>query len=90
MAAESAVETSAIKAIKVDGPMVQLEPHDFTLLVHRIEAPLVVTARVRIFKIYHRYMTVYKGIFFYTRSTNQLRFAAPVELVTAKKIRTRF
>ena len=87
MAADADTEAAAVKAISATGPMIRVEPPDFTLLVYRMEAPLVVTAQMGVFRTYHRYLTAYKGMFFYTNSPGQLRFGAQVELVAAKTIR---
>ncbi len=83
-------DTTAIKAVTAKGAHVLLEPQDFTLLVHRMEAPLVVTARVGIIKTSYRYLTSYKGMFFYTISGAGLQFSPQVELVTAGRIRMPF
>ena len=90
MVADADGESAAIKAIKATGPMVRVEPPDFTLLVYRMTAPLVVIAKTGVFRTYYRYLTSYRGLLFYTTSPKQIRFAAPVELVTAKKIRIPF
>ena len=90
MAADVESDAAASKAIRATGPMVRVEPPGFTLLVYRMEAPLVVTARMGMFRTFYRYLTSYKGMFFYTDSPDQLRLGAPVELVTAKTIRIPF
>ncbi len=87
MSEEADRETAAIKAITATGSTIRVEPADFTLLVYRMEAPLVVTARMGVFRPYHRYLTSYKGMLFVTDSVDQLRLGAPVELVTAKRVR---
>jgi hypothetical protein len=81
-----AAAAAAMQALRASGPIVRIEPSDFTLLVFRMEEPLVVTAVSRLFKRSHRYLTCYKGMFFCTRSAEPLQLGARTEVVRARRI----
>ncbi|MBP8604355.1 MAG: hypothetical protein KBI46_00750 [Phycisphaerae bacterium] len=79
-----AAMTDAIKAM---GVIVQVEPHVFEQLL-RLQAasvPLVVFSPVGFFKK-NQYLTAYKGLVFYTKTSTALTLPAYVELIQAKKI----
>ncbi len=87
MTGEGVDETPAITAFRATGPIIWVGPKEFTLLVYRMEAPLVVASKSGILRTRHRYLTTYKGMFFHTSSPEPLRFGATVELVVARRIR---
>jgi len=74
------------QAIKASGAIVNVGPGDFEAIVARILEPLVVQAQGGFFSTNYQYLTSYKGLFFYTKSKEPLRFPDDTEFVTAKNI----
>lgn len=72
-------------AIKASGAIVHVETNDFMDILNRSESPLVVYSPAGIFAK-HKYITSYKGLFFYTQSATPLTLSTKIELVQAKKI----
>lgn len=85
-AAGAAVAAAIAKAIKASGAIVKMEPEEFIKILHRVEKPLVVNATGGFLNTQHRYLTSYKGLFFYTSSSDPLQLPGSVELIAAKKI----
>jgi len=83
-AAAAAVVANATKA---SGAIVKLEPMEFIKILNRADKPLVVYAYSKIFfSVKHRYLTSYKGLFFYTSSSSPLAIPGRIETVVAKNI----
>jgi hypothetical protein len=75
------------QAVKASGAIVRMQPNEFLQIVGRAEYPVVVMAVSRVFgRTRYKYLTSYKGLAFYTRSTSQLPLPGAVELVHAKAI----
>lgn len=75
-------------ATVVCGTIVHMEPDEFLLMLAKIEVPLVVVGREpRLFLAGdHQYLTSYRGLAFYTTSTEPLNFPGPVEMLMARRI----
>ncbi|MGD8501823.1 MAG: hypothetical protein PVJ86_14320 [Phycisphaerales bacterium] len=75
------------QAIKASGAIVRVEPTDFMTILDRVDNPLVVCSESKFFskKKYH-YLTAYKGLIFYTKSSTPLTLRPSVELIRAKNI----
>jgi hypothetical protein len=82
-AAHAAVIANAIKA---SGVIVRVENRDFLSLLDRAENPLVVMTEKSFFSPSHKYLFSYKGLAFYTKSSEPLRLPSKAELIAAKKI----
>jgi hypothetical protein len=84
----SAAAAAAIaQAIKASGAIVRMEPDAFQQILARAEEPLVVLAISKVFgKTSYKYLTSYKGLAFYTKSSSQLPMVGRAELVHAKNI----
>ncbi len=74
------------QAIKASGAIVQVEPGDFFNLVNRQREPLVVHATGGFFSSNYQYLTGYKGLIFFTKSSEPLTFPPHAEVMAAKKI----
>jgi hypothetical protein len=84
---EAAAAAAAVaNAIKASGAIVRIDPEDFVTIVHRIEAPLVVTATSGFFRVHHRYLTSYKGLVFFAKSREPLALPDDAEIVIAGTI----
>lgn len=77
---------SIANAVKASGAIVKVEPRDFISILDRISAPLVVHAAGSLFTPRNQYLAGYKGLVFYTKSKEPLRFPADAEIISAKKI----
>jgi hypothetical protein len=87
MAASAAGAAAAIaQAIKASGAIVRVEPEEFVRLMGRNPAPLIVQAEGGIFSRNYQYLMSYKGLTFFTKSSDPVPLPPDVELVTAGRI----
>jgi hypothetical protein len=84
-AAAAAHAASIAQAIKASGAIVNVSPRDFGMIIARAEKPLVIFAQGGILKKNYQYLTSYKGLAFYTRSSVPLD-TGDAELIVAEKI----
>jgi hypothetical protein len=84
-AAAAAAEEIA-RAIKASGAIVSVESTDFMTILARTDHPLVVCSQSKFLSTKYHYLTAYKGLIFYTRSSTPLMLRPSVELIRAKKI----
>ncbi|UCC73583.1 MAG: hypothetical protein JSV86_03195 [Gemmatimonadota bacterium] len=83
----AAAAAAIAQAVKASGAIVRMKPDDFAQIVNRAEDPLVVMAVSKVFgKTSYKYITGYKGLAFYTKSSSQLPLGVRAELVHAKQI----
>ena len=68
------------QAIKASGVLVKVEPESFSTIISKSESPLIVMAEGGVFKKYYQYLSSYKGLAFYTKSTQQIQFPNRTEL----------
>ena len=74
------------QAIKASGTIVNMKPEEFSLLLDRMDEPMVVMALGGIINTNYQYLTSYKGLAFFTNSSEKLPLPANTELITAKSI----
>ncbi len=74
------------QAIKASGAIIRVEPRGFRAIVDKMESPLIVTAEGGVLKTSYRYLASYKGLVFYTKSPEPMRFGGRAELIAARKI----
>jgi ABC-type transport system substrate-binding protein len=84
-AATVAAEAVA-QAIKASGAIVSVESTDFMTILGRVDFPLVVCSESKFLSTKYHYLTAYKGLIFYTKSSTPLMLRPSVELIHAKKI----
>ena len=83
----AAARAAAIaKAIKASGAIVQVEPDDFLMILSKADRPLVVMATGGFMRTNYQYLTGYKGLVFFTKSSTEMMLPGDAELVSAKKI----
>ncbi len=82
----AAAAAAIARAIKASGAIVSLEPEDFQRILAKTEDPLIVHTLSGWPKKKHRYLTAYKGLFFYTTSAERLMLPSNAEVVEAGKI----
>lgn len=87
-AAAGAVAAAAAtaQAIRASGVVVQVEPAEFLSLLQRQSEPLVVHATGGFLSTNYQYLMSYKGLAFFTKSSEPLVLGKDVELVTAGSI----
>ena len=73
-------------ATKASGAIVKINHTDFQMILGKMDSPLVVMAENHFLSTSHKYLTNYKGIFFYTKSSTPLELPSKAELITANKI----
>lgn len=82
----AAAAAAIANAIKASGAIVQLDKDNFMKIVGRADEVVVIVATTGIFTKKFRYLTSYKGLYFYTQVEKPLSFSGKVELITANKI----
>jgi hypothetical protein len=85
-AGAAAAAAALARAVRAMGVIVHVEPRDFLAILDRQDEPLVVQATSGFFAITHWYLTSYKGLAFYAKSSTPLELPVGVELVVAKSI----
>ena len=83
---EGPVYAAIAQAVKASGAIVRVEPEDFLKILSRTRDPLVVTAKGGVFKANYQYLTGYKGLAFYTKSSSPLMLPGSAEVITSKQI----
>jgi hypothetical protein len=85
--AGAAANAAAIaNAIKASGAIVKVDPADFQKIMAKMDTPLVVRAEGGVISKNYQYLTSYKGLIFYTKSSSDIRFGGNIEMVLSKKI----
>jgi len=74
------------QAIKASGVLIKVEPESFSTILSKSDSPLIVMAEGGIFNKNYQYMTSYKGLAFYTKSSQEIQFPNRTELIYAQKI----
>ncbi len=84
--AAAAAAAYSAQATKASGAVVRLEPKEFMRIISRAKAPLIVVSPAKggLFSRNSEYLTNYKGIFFYTKSSTALALPGDSELVRAR------
>jgi hypothetical protein len=85
-AAAAAAGEEIARAIKASGAIVSVEPDNFMTILGRVDMPLVVCSQSKFLSTKYHYLTAYKGLIFYTKSSTELMLRPSVELIQAKKI----
>lgn len=83
----AAAAAAIAAAIKASGAIVKMQPRDFQQIVGRADDPVVVLATSKFLgKTTYKYLTSYKGLAFFTKTSQQLPLGSGVELVSAKSM----
>jgi hypothetical protein len=85
-AGAAAAAAAIAMAIKASGAIVRVLPEDFQKLLEQNVQGLVVHAEPRFLARRHKYIMGYKGLAFYTLSSEPLAMPRAMQLVEAKKI----
>ena len=74
------------EAVKASGTLVRVEPVEFAKLLAKADRPLVVYSEGGLLQTQYQYLMSYKGLAFFTKSTEQISLPRTAEVVIAKKI----
>jgi hypothetical protein len=86
IAVTAAAEATIANAIKASGVVVRVEPVDFARILGKADQPLVVYAQGGFFSTSHQYLVSYKGLVFFTKSSDQILLPRGTEMIRANKI----
>ena len=79
-----------VNAVRSWGPIVKIEADGFLKILKNSEEiepnPLVVTATGAWFSTTYSYLTSYKGLYFYTKSSYPLSLPSQAEVISVDKI----
>jgi hypothetical protein len=81
-----AAAAAVANAIKASGTLVRVSSTNFLTIVSRSEEPLVIVAEGGVFSTSYQYLTSYKGLAFFTKSSDPLPLDGSAEIITAEKI----
>jgi hypothetical protein len=84
--AGAAAAAAIAEAVKASGVIVHVKQADLLAIVEQADAPLVVWAEGGVFSRSYQYLTSYKGLAFYTKTSEKLQLPPHAESVHAKKI----
>jgi hypothetical protein len=84
--AGAAAAAAVAQAIRASGAIVRVESADFLQILSRQQEPLVVQASGGFFSTSYQYLSSYKGLAFYTKSSFPLTLPNGCEVVQAKSI----
>lgn len=82
----AAIAAAIANAIKASGAIVKVEPSDFETIVNKTRQPLVVVVEGGLFTKNYQYLTSYKGLFFFCKSTRPVQLPSDVEVIRTKNI----
>ncbi len=86
-AASSAAAAAAVaNAVKASGAVVRVKPEDFQKILARQDEPLIVRAEGGFFGPAYKYLTSYRGLAFFCKSSQELRLPARTQLINAEKM----
>jgi putative sterol carrier protein len=81
-----AVHQAIANATKASGAIVKMSPDEFMKIINKSEEPLVVFAKGGFLNRKFRYLTSYRGLFFFTSASEPLALPSKAEVIAADKI----
>ena len=84
--AAAAAGAAIAQAIRASGAIVSVEPNEFMTILAKVDNPLVVCSESKFLSTRYHYLTAYKGLIFYTKSSTPLMLRPSAEIIHAKKI----
>ena len=85
-AGAAAAHQARINATKASGAIVKMSPGEFMKIINKSEEPLVVFAKGGFLNRKFRYLTSYRGLFFFTQALEPLALPSKAEVIAADKI----
>ncbi len=86
MAGGAGAAAAIANAIKASGAIVRVEASDFQRILEKQDDPLVVVSVEWMFGQSHKYLTSYKGLTFFAKSTEPIHISSRCEIIESKKI----
>ncbi|MCL2706579.1 MAG: hypothetical protein FWE97_00165 [Dehalococcoidia bacterium] len=84
--AAAAAHAALVQAVKASGVLIRLEPDEFLKILGKNRDGLVVIAQGGFLNRGFRYITSYKGLAFFTKSSVELELPGGMEIVDARQI----
>jgi hypothetical protein len=84
--AAAAAAAAIAQAIKASGAIVRVETTDFQTILSKVDNPLVVYSESTFISTKYHYLTAYKGLIFYTKTSTPLMLRPSAEVIRAQKI----
>lgn len=84
--AAAAHAAAVANAIKASGVLIRVEPDEFQKVLDQVDEPLVVVAESGIFGTKYEYLTSWRGLAFFTKSSRAVELPGAAAVVRAKKI----
>jgi hypothetical protein len=81
-----AAAAAVAQAVKASGAIVRMKPEEFMTLLDRTEEPLVVMATGGVINKNFQYLMGFKGLAFYTKSSEKLPLPPKADLIVADNI----
>jgi uncharacterized protein (DUF2147 family) len=82
----AAINAAIANAIKASGVLIRVESEEFNKIMQRNREGLVVYATGGVFTKNHQYLSSYKGLTFYTKTSEPLILPSKCEIIQAKRI----
>ena len=86
MAGGAAAAAAIANAVKASGSIVRVETSDFIRILEKQDEPLVVVSVEWMFGQSYKYLTSYKGLTFFAKSTEAIHISSRCEIIECKKI----
>jgi hypothetical protein len=85
-AGAAAAAAALAEAVKASGAIIKMSPDDFNKILAKAEKPLVVISRSGWKKKNYNYLTSYRGLIFYTKTSTALMLPGDADIIAAQKI----
>jgi hypothetical protein len=82
----AAAQAAISQAIKASGTLIRIEPDEFSRLLRGMDDGLVVESESKIFSTTYKYLTSYKGLTFFTKTSNPISIPGKLEKISARSI----
>jgi len=79
----AAAAATISNAIKASGTLIRIYPEEFSRMISKMDDGVVVETTVKFFSTSYKYLTSYKGLAFYTKSSSQLSIPSRLEKISA-------
>ena len=86
MAGGAAAAAAMANAVKASGSIVRVESSDFLRILEKQDDPLVVISAEWMFGQCYKYLTSYKGLTFFAKSSEPIHISSRCEIIECKKI----
>ena len=84
--AATTISAAIANAVKASGVLIRVESEDFDKIMAKNGEGLVVYTTGGVFSKNHQYLTSYKGLTFYTKTSAPLSLPSRCEIIHAKRI----